>query len=112
QLRWRGPLAVAVIIGVGMGLAQISSLPSSWMDYQTTDKASSFLLQQWRAALILALMTGLQVWVCLMAALGFSRLAFAGQVDLFHIWRRPHAASPQVFGQVLGGYAFAGFFLL
>lgn len=112
QLRWRGPLAVAVIIGVGMGLAQISSLPSSWMDYQTTDKASSFLLQQWRAALILALMTGLQVWVCLMAAVGFSRLAFAGQVDLFHVWRRPHTASPQLFGQVLGGYAFAGFFLL
>jgi hypothetical protein len=112
QLRWRGSLLVAAIVGAGMGLVVLGNLPLSWMNYSTTDKASSFLIQQWQSALMAAVVSFLLVWVCLMAAEGFSRLAFAKQVDLFCIWRRPHAASPQLSAQVLGGYVFAGIFLL
>src|SRR5690606_29861455 len=112
QLRWRGPLAVALVIGVGMGLAQLSYLPATWMSYQTTDQASTFLLQQCFQALLVVLTIGLPTWVSLMAAEGLSRMALAGHVNLFQVWRRPHSASPQLAGQVLGGYAWAGFFML
>ncbi len=112
QLRWRAPLIAALVVATGVAAANLSYLPATWMDYQTTDKVSSFLLQQAAQAFTVVLGVGLMLWATFAAAEGLSRMAFAGHVSVFQALRRPQAASPQVAGQVLGGYAWAGFFLL
>lgn len=111
QLHWRAALLPAAVVAAGMGAMVLANLPSAWMNYRTTDTAASFLLQQAYQVAMFAVGFGLVLSIVYAVAEGLSRMAFAGQLRLYDAWRRPVAASPEMLGRVLGGYAWTGLFL-
>ncbi len=112
QLRLRLALIPALVVATGLAGASLANFPNLWMDYSTADKVQSFVLKylsqvggQW---LLLTLL-----FTCIYAvAEGLSRSAFSAQPSLFDSWRPAVAATPEIAGRVLGGYAWACWFLL
>lgn len=111
QLRWRAALIPAAVVAAGMGAMVLANLPSAWMSYRTTDTVTSFLLQQAYQVVMFVVGFGLLLSIVYAVAEGLSRMAFAQQLRLYDAWRKPVAASPDMLGRVLGGYAWTGLFL-
>jgi hypothetical protein len=107
QLHWRPALVPAAIVATGLGVSRLMSLPSVWMDYRTTETVSNFLSQQFYLAVLIVVGLGLLFTFIYAVAEGLSRMAFAQQPRLNDVWRIPVAASPDMLGRVLGGYAWA-----
>lgn len=112
QLQWRRALLPAVIVASGLAMAGLCNLPMAWMGYNTTVSANNFVLQQLATAAITLVASALFFSIVYAVAEGLSRMAFADHPRLFDFFRRPVAASPEAMGRILGGYGWAGFFLL
>lgn len=112
QLKWRAALVCGFIVSFGLAAAQLCGLPMVWMHYSTTSPEQTFLLQQIVAAGSVFIMGGVFFTIIFMVAEGLSRMAFALHPRVFDIFRAPVATSGAAWGRVLGGYIWAGFFLL
>jgi uncharacterized membrane protein YoaK (UPF0700 family) len=109
-LLWKAPLIAAAGIALLQGFERINQLPLSWMQYDTAIPQTAFIL---KTALIAVLTTGgefLLLSISFMAAESLSRLAFPKHPQLWQIWRRQNASTPDIFGRTLGGYLAVGFF--
>ncbi len=111
QLQWRPALWPAIVVSSGLAAATLCNLPIAWMDYQTTSSAQTFLFQQLAQAGALLVGGALFFATIYVVAEGLTRMAFAEHPRLFDVFRPSAAASPEVWGRVLGAYAWMGFFL-
>jgi len=110
-LLWRPALRWGLIIGALQGLLVFNALPLAWMQYRTEVSAHSFLFQQGLQAVFTTLGEGLLLTLTFMAAEGLTRWALPEQIQLWKLWDRDAAASPQVAGRTWGGYLAVGLFL-
>lgn len=111
QLQWTKAFWPALVVGVGLGSAILSSLPMAWMGYQTTSSTQTFIFQQIAQAGGAILIATIAFATIYAVAEGLTRMAFAQHPRLWDMFR-PAALSPEILGRVLGGFAWTGFFLL
>ncbi len=107
-LVWRPALVAGLIVGGLMGLTSLAAAPTAWFAYDTAEPIASFWLRQVGSAVLVLFGGGLAYAFVFMAAEGLSRRAFAHHPQLWRLWTRDAAASPQILGRTLGGYLFVG----
>src|SRR5690625_3747008 len=112
SLYWRRALLPSTFIGLGLGAAVLSQLPLTWMNYQTTDSATNFLLMQFVSAGSVVLSAALGFGIIYAVADGLSRLAFPQHPRLYDFFRAEAAASPEIQARVVGAYCYASWMLL
>jgi len=105
-LLWRPALVAGVVVGALLASALLASANTSWFGADTTETVATFWLKHAGLALLIVVGGGLAYGLVFMAAEGLSRRAFAHQPQLWRVWSRDAAASPQVAGRTLGGYLF------
>ncbi len=103
-LIWRPALALAAIIAVTQILDGLNGLPLSWIGYNTSLSATSFLIQSLLQLVVMSLALGGVMAVTFVAAEGLSRMAFPNHPQLWRIWSRPAAPTAEIFGQTAIGY--------
>ena len=105
-LLWRPPIAAGLVVGGLLACASLASSGASWFGADTTETVATFWLKQGGVALLIVTAGGLAYALVFMAAESLSRRAFAHQPQLWRLWSREAAASPQIAGRTLGGYLF------
>ena len=105
-LVWRPPIAAGLVVGSLLACASLASAGTAWFGADTTETAATFWAKQGATALLIALAGGLAYALVFMAAESLSRRAFAHQPQLWRLWSRDAAPSPQVAGRTAGGYLF------
>jgi hypothetical protein len=105
-LLWRAPIVAGLVVGSLLACASLASAGTSWFAADTTETAVTFWSKQAGLALLIAIAGGLAYALVFMAAESLSRRAFPQQPQLWRLWSREAAASPQVAGRTFGGYLF------
>ncbi|HXR56908.1 MAG TPA: CPBP family intramembrane glutamic endopeptidase [Casimicrobiaceae bacterium] len=105
-LLWRPPLVAGLVVGGLLACASLASADTSWFDVNTTETAATFWLKHAGLALLIVAAGGLAYALVFMAAESLSRRAFPHQPQLWRLWSREAAASPQIAGRTFGGYLF------
>ena len=105
-LVWRPPVAAGLAVGTLLAAASLASAGTSWFGADTTETLVTFWSKQAGTALLIAVAGGLAYALVFMAAESLSRRAFPHQPQLWRLWSREAAASPQIAGRTLGGYLF------
>jgi hypothetical protein len=105
-LVWRPPIVAGLVIGSLLALASLASAGTSWFGADTTETVTTFWSKHAALALLIAVAGGLAYALVFMAAESLARRAFPHQPQLWRLWSRGAAASPQVAGRTLGGYLF------
>jgi hypothetical protein len=105
-LLWRPAFVAGLVVGGLMALATLSSAPAAWFGADTTETPTTFWLKQAGAAIFLLTAGGLGYALAFMAAESLSRRAFPHHPQLWRIWSRQAAPTPQIAGRTLGGYLF------
>jgi hypothetical protein len=105
-LVWRPPIAAGLVVGSLLAAASLASSNAGWFGADTTETLTTFWLKQGGVALLIALAGGLAYALVFMAAESLTRRAFPDHPQLWHVWSRDAAASPQIAGRTLGGYLF------
>ncbi len=105
-LVWRPPIVAGLVVGSLLACASLASAGTSWFGADTTETVTTFWAKQGSIALLIAIAGGLAYALVFMAAESLTRRAFAHQPQLWRLWSRDAAASPQVAGRTLGGYLF------
>ena len=105
-LVWRPPIAAGLIVGGLLALGSLASSSTAWFGADTTETVATFWAKQGSMALLIAVAGGLGYGLVFMAAESLTRRAFAHHPQLWRLWSRAGAASPQVAGRTLGGYLF------
>ena len=105
-LVWRPPVAAGLIVGSLLALASLASSNAAWFGADTTETATTFWAKQGGMAVLIAVAGGLAYALVFMAAESLTRRAFPHHPQLWRVWSRDAAASPQVLGRTLGGYLF------
>ncbi|HEX8738536.1 MAG TPA: type II CAAX endopeptidase family protein [Casimicrobiaceae bacterium] len=102
----RPALVAGLSIGALLAVASLAAAPVAWFGADTTQTAATFWTREIATALLIAIGGGLGYALAFLAAEGLSRSAFPRQPQLWRLWSRDAAASPQVLGRTLGGYLF------
>src|SRR5581483_6158348 len=105
-LLWRPALRAGLVVGGLMGAASLAGVPGAWFDYDTAEPLASFWLKQIGGAVLIFLGGGLAYGLVFMAAESLSRRAFPHHPQLWKLWTREAAATPQVLGRTVGGQVF------
>ena len=105
-LVWRPAAVAGLCVGGLLAAASLAASGSVWFGADTTETLASFWSKQGSMALLIALAGGLGYAVVFMAAESLSRRAFPQHPQLWRMWSRAGAASPQVAGRTLAGYLF------
>ena len=105
-LLWRPPVVAGLIVGTLLALASLASSGTAWFGADTTETAATFWAKQGGMAVLIAIAGGLAYALVFMAAESLTRRAFPHHPQLWRLWSRDGAASPQVLGRTLGGYLF------
>ncbi|HEX6137742.1 MAG TPA: CPBP family intramembrane glutamic endopeptidase, partial [Casimicrobiaceae bacterium] len=105
-LVWRAPIVAGLIVGSLLAAASLASAGTAWFGADTTETVATFWSKQGSVALLIAVAGGLAYALVFMAAESLTRRAFPHQPQLWRLWSREAAASPQVAGRTLGGYLF------
>jgi hypothetical protein len=105
-LLWRAPIVAGLVVGALLGCASLASAGTSWFGADTTETAATFWSKQGALALLIAFAGGLAYALVFMAAESLTRRAFPHQPQLWRLWSRDAAASPQIAGRTFGGYLF------
>jgi hypothetical protein len=106
---WKMPVLVGGVIAGLHFLEELNKLPLEWMSYDTAISSQAFLLQQFSGALIGSLFEFVILALPIMAAESLTRLAFPQQPQFWKVFSKDAAASPAIFGRVLGAYLMVGF---
>ncbi|MEP7208382.1 MAG: CPBP family intramembrane glutamic endopeptidase [Casimicrobiaceae bacterium] len=105
-LAWRPALVAGLIVGGLLGAASLASAPGAWFGYDTAEPVSTFWVRQVGSALVIFIGGGLGYALVFMAAESLSRRAFAHHPQVWKLWGREAAATPEVLGRTVGGYLF------
>ncbi|HET6803648.1 MAG TPA: type II CAAX endopeptidase family protein [Casimicrobiaceae bacterium] len=105
-LVWRPPVVAGLIVGSLLAFASLASSGAAWFGADTTESATTFWAKQGGMAVLIAIAGGLAYALVFMAAESLTRRAFPHHPQLWRLWSRDGAASPQVLGRTLGGYLF------
>jgi hypothetical protein len=105
-LLWRPPIVAGIVVGSLLACASLASSGTSWFGADTTETVTTFWSKQGGVAVLIAIAGGLAYALVFMAAESLTRRAFPHQPQLWRLWSRDAAASPQVAGRTLGGYLF------
>ncbi|HLX29666.1 MAG TPA: CPBP family intramembrane glutamic endopeptidase [Casimicrobiaceae bacterium] len=105
-LVWRPPIVAGLIVGALLASASLASVDASWFGADTTETVATFWLKHAGLALLIFAGGGLAYALVFMAAESLSRRAFARQPQLWRLWSKNAAASPQIAGRTFGGYLF------
>jgi len=107
---WRRAALWGGIVGLFQLAAGLNEWPLAWMGYDTALSIQTFTLQT--IALIVAAALGMALFLALsfMAAESLTRRAFPSHPQLWRIWSREAAASPEILGRTMSGYLLVGVF--
>lgn len=105
-LQWRPPIVAGLIVGGLLACASIASAGTSWFGADTTETVVTFWSKQGALALLILVAGGLAYALVFMAAESLTRRAFGHQPQLWRLWSRDAAATPQIAGRTVGGYLF------
>ncbi len=109
---WRQPLiAAAVVAGVQIAAA-LNAWPLAWMNYDTALSAGGFITERLVMLLTGNLVLGFVFFLSFLAAEGLTRRAFPQHPQLWRLWSREAAPSPEILGRTVGGYLLAAIMLL
>lgn len=104
---WRQPLAWAGVIVALQILAEFNAWPLAWLNYDTALSRSGFISERLVSILANNLVLGFVFFVSFLAAEGLSRAAFPHHPQLWKLWSRDAAATPETLGRTLGGFLLA-----
>ena len=102
----RPALVAGLCVGALLAGSSLAAAPVAWFSADTTQTLASFWTRQAATALVIAIGGGLGYALAFLAAESLSRSAFAQQPQLWRLWSRGAAATPEVLGRTLGGYLF------
>ena len=105
-LVWRPALAAGLVVGALLASSSLASANTAWFGASTTETLATFWLKHAGLAVLIVGAGGLAYALVFMAAESLSRRAFASHPQLWRLWSRDAAASPQVAGRTLGGFLF------
>ncbi len=105
-LVWRPALVAGLVVGGLVGAASLASFPAAWFGYDTAEPVAAFWLRQVGSAVLVLFGGGIGYALVFMAAESLSRRAFAHHPQLWKVWRRDAAATPEVLGRTIGGTLF------
>ena len=105
-LEWRPAIAAGLVVGALLAASSLASSSGDWFGADTTETLATFWAKQGAAALLIAIGGGLAYALVFMAAESLSRRAFPHHPQLWRLWTREAAPSPQVAGRTIGGYLF------
>lgn len=108
-VRWKPAMTWGAVVAGLIAASSLSAIPASWFDYDTATAATTHLATRIANAFVGGVLAWLGLTVVFAAAEGLGRLAFGRHPQLWRAWRVPAAASPEVWGRVLAGYAWIGF---
>jgi hypothetical protein len=119
-LLWKPALFAGGAVAGLNALAILANAPQAWFEYDTAQSTGVFWGQQVGIASLVFVGGGLALALVFMAAESLSRKAFGNHPQLWRIWSRAAAPTPEVLGRTLGGYLFvpielaliAGFYLV
>lgn len=105
-LLWRPALIAGGVVGALMGAMTLAAAPTAWFAFDTAQSAGTFWARQIGGALLTAAGGALGYGLVFMAGESLSRRAFGAHPQLWRVWSREAAASPQIVGRTLGGLMF------
>jgi hypothetical protein len=117
---WKPALVAGGVVAGVNALAVLANAPQSWFGYDTAHSPAVFWGQQFGVAAAVLVGGGLALALVFLAAESLSRRAFPNHPQLWRLWSRDAAPTPEVLGRTLGGYLFvpielaliAGFYLV
>lgn len=109
---WRQPLIAASLVTVLQFAAGLNAWPLVWMNYDTALSSGGFITERIVLMVTGTLVLGFVFFISFLAAEGLSRRAFPQHPQLWRLWSRDAAASPEILGRTLGGYLLAAVMLL
>ncbi len=103
-LLWKKPLYWGLFVAALQVLVSINQMPLAWMNYDTALSAQGFFMQQILQMILTFVGLTILFTGAFMAAESLTRKAFPNHIQLWKIWSKDTAASPQVLQRTLGGY--------
>ncbi len=110
-LIWRPALKWAIVIGVLIFLAYLTTISLSWFGYDTSLSSGQFLFQKIFAALVNGLLISLIFFISATAGEGLGRQAFPNQIQLWRSWSPEVGASKEIMRHTIFGYLWAFFMI-
>jgi hypothetical protein len=105
-LEVRRSLVAGLMVGGLMGAALLAHAPAAWFAVPTTQTEANFWLRQVGTAAGVTVGGGLLLGAVFMAAEGLTRRAFPHHPQLWKVWSRGAAPTPEIAGRTAGGYLF------
>jgi len=107
---WRHAVVWGFFIGFLQLAAGLNQWPLLWMQYDTALPIRTFVLQT--VGLLVAASLGLSALLAgsFMAAESLTRRAFPSHPQLWRVWSREAASSPEILGRTVAGYLLVGLF--
>lgn len=110
-LLWKPPLKWAIVIGLAIFLAYLTTISLSWFNYDTSLSSGQFLFQQVFFALLNGLLIAVIFFVSASAAEGLDRQAFPGHIQFWRSWSPTVGASKEIMRETVFGYLWAFFMI-
>ena len=108
-LLWKPALTWAIIIGVLIFMAHLTTISLSWFNYDTSLSSGQFIFQHILSALLNGLLISLIFFVSASAGEGLGRQAFPGQIQFWRSWSPTVGASKEIMRHTIFGYLWAFF---
>lgn len=110
-LLWKPALKWAIVIGVLIFFAYLTTISLSWFAYDTSLSSGQFLFQRIFIALLNGLMVSLIFFGSATAAEGLDRQAFPEHIQFWRSWSPKVGASKEVMRHTVFGYLWAFFMI-
>lgn len=108
-LVWKPALKWAIIIGLLIFMAQLTTIALSWYYYDTSLSSGQFIFQQVLSALLNGLLISVIFFASSSAGEGLGRQAFPGQIQFWKSWSRTVGSSKEIMRHTIFGYLWAFF---
>lgn len=105
-LVWRPAVGAGLVVGALLAAGSLAASGDAWFAAGTTETVATFWTRQGVTALLIAVAGGLAYALVFMTAESLTRRAFPDHPQLWRLWSREAASTPQVAGRTLGGYLF------
>ncbi|RKY56251.1 MAG: hypothetical protein DRP93_01790, partial [Candidatus Neomarinimicrobiota bacterium] len=106
-LLWKPALKWAIIIGLGIFFAYLTTISLSWFNYDTSLSSGQFLFQQVFFAFLNGLLIAVIFFVSASAAEGLDRQAFPGHIQFWRSWSPTVGASKEIMRETVFAYLWA-----
>jgi len=105
-LVWKAPLVAGLVIGALLGATVLANSQAAWFGWSTAQDESTFWVRQIGMAALAFVGGGLLLGEAFMASEGLVRRAFPTHPQLWRVWSRDAAGTPEIAGRTAGGYLF------